>query len=192
MMHFAFLPFLADAGLPMIMLTLPAMVVALVPVIVIEGLLCKKWLGLTTRQAISSNALSNVASTIVGVPLAWAILVGLEFGTMSSPALQNWNSPLATAVSFVLSSAWIGPVEGSQDWMIPAATLVLLVPFFFASYFVEYQVIRSMVGKFETRGTLLTAPRVKAAVRNANLVTYGIMFLATSVWLMVELRNMGR
>ncbi len=180
----------------MIVLTLPAMVVALVPVIVIEGLLCKKWLGMTTRQALGSNALSNLASTIVGVPLAWAILVGLEFGTMgmvnASPALQNWNSPIATAVSFVLTSAWIGPVEGSQDWMVPAATLVLLVPFFFASYFVEYQVIRSMVGKFESRGPLLTASRVKAAVRNANLVTYGIMFLATSAWLMVEVRNMGR
>jgi hypothetical protein len=77
---------------------------------------------------------------IVGVPLVWAIMVALEIGTMSivgaSPTLQNWNNPIATMVLFVLGSAWIGPADGNSVWMIPAATLVLLVPFFFASYFV--------------------------------------------------------
>ena len=69
-------------GIPMIVVTLPAMVMLLVPVIVIEGLLCKRWLGLTTLQAIKSNAVSNLASTIIGVPVAWAIMLAVEFGTL--------------------------------------------------------------------------------------------------------------
>ena len=184
----ALMSLLADAGLPMIGLWWPAMLILLAPVIVIEGLLCKKWLGLTTRQAIESNAVSNLASTIVGVPLAWAIMVGLEIGTYSSP-IQHWNSPVATAVLFILQAAWLGPIVGDNAWMIPAATLVILVPFFFASYFVEYLVIRSMVDKFESRGPRLAACRVRVAVRNANLVTYGIMFLATSGWLLIVLKR---
>lgn len=166
------------------------MLILLVPITLIEGLLCKKWLGLTTRQAMEINFLSNVTSTIVGLPLAWAIMVGLEMGAYSSP-ISNWNSPIAAAVLFILGSAWLGPIAGDNAWMIPAATLVILVPFFFASYFVEYLVIKSKVDKFETGGPWLSASRVKAAVRNANLVTYGIMFLAKSAWLMVELGKNG-
>jgi hypothetical protein len=63
---------LADAGIPMIAVTFPLMLLLLIPVIVAEGFLCKKWLGLSTWEAMKSNALSNLASTIVGVPLAWA------------------------------------------------------------------------------------------------------------------------
>jgi hypothetical protein len=63
-------PLLADAGIPMIALTLPLMLMLLIPVIVIEGLLCKKWLGLTNWEAMKSNAVSNLVSTLVGIPLA--------------------------------------------------------------------------------------------------------------------------
>ena len=69
------LPLLADAGVPMIFLTWPAMVVLLIPVIAIEGFLCKKWLGLRTWQAIKANAASNLTSTIIGVPVAWAAML---------------------------------------------------------------------------------------------------------------------
>src|SRR5713226_3022041 len=186
------LPLLADMGIPMIVVTLPAMVMLLVPVIVIEGLLCKRWLGLTTLQAIKSNAVSNLASTIIGVPVAWAIMLAVEFGTLGviglvdkSNAIQNWHSPLATVISFLLTSAWFGPTD--RKWVIPAATLVLLIPFFFASYWIEYFIVRRMVAMPDGEPPNLAYPRVRIAVRNANLITYGAVFLATSVWLGVSL-----
>jgi hypothetical protein len=187
------LPLLADAGLPMIVLTWPAMVVLLIPVIVIEGLLCKKWLGLKTWQAIKINAASNVASTIVGIPVAWAVMAALEFGTMGlvgeSNALQNWRSPIANVIFFIFSSAWLNPDLGEHSWVIPAATLILLIPFFFASYWIEYFVVRKMVRAPDLESSNLARARVRTAVRNANLITYGIMFLATSVWLALSFRH---
>lgn len=187
------LSLLTDAGIPMIVLTFPAMVMLLIPVIVIEGLLCKKWLGLTTWQAMKSSTVSNLASTIIGVPVAWAIMLALEFGTMGvvdkSPAIQNWHSPIANVIFFFLSSAWIGPPEGKNAWLIPAATLVLLAPFFFASYGLEYLVMRFMVGMPDGGPPELAYRHVRISVRNANLITYGAMFLATSVWLLLSLRN---
>lgn len=187
------LPLLADAGLPMIILTWPAMVVLLIPVIVIEGFLCKKWLGLNTWQAIKTNAVSNLASTIIGIPVAWAVMLAIEFGAIGivgeSNTLQNWHSPIAIVISFLFGSAWLNPDLGERAWVIPAATLILLIPFFFASYWIEYLVVRKMVGTSEGAPSNLGHARVRAAVRNANLVTYGIMFLATSVWLALSWRH---
>jgi len=118
---------LADAGIPMIALTLPLMLILLIPVILIEAFLCKRWLRLTNWEAMKSNTVANLVSTIVGVPLAWAIMLGLQFAAMASvdqrTNLLNSNSPLATAVVFLLHSAWIGPAEGHNAWWIPAATL---------------------------------------------------------------------
>lgn len=188
---FVFLPLLADAGIPMIFLALPAMLMLLIPIILIEGLLCKKWLGLTTWQALKSNAVSNLASTILGVPFAWAIMLGVEFATIGiaerSHAIQNWDSPLTKVIGVILCSAWIGPTNGKNVWVVPAATLVLLVPFFFASYYIEYLVLKFMVGTSEGGPPNLACPRVRIAVRNANLITYGAMFVAEATWLVMAL-----
>jgi hypothetical protein len=182
---------LADAGIPMIALTLPLMLIALIPVIAIEGFLCKKWLGLTISEAMKCNAVSNVVSTIIGVPLTWAVMLGVQFGAMASfdqsTTVQNWNSPLATVILFLFHSAWIGPAEGKNVWWIPAAILVLLVPFFLASWGLEYAVIAYMVGMPEGGPPKLEYPHVKLAVRNANLVTYGVMFIAAATWLVISL-----
>jgi hypothetical protein len=186
MIH-ALVPLLADAGIPMIALTFPLMLMLLIPVIVIEGFLCKKWLGLTNREAMKSNAVSNLVSTLVGIPLAWAIMLGLQFGAMASVDKRShfWdsNSPLVAVVGFLLHSAWIPPAEGSNVWWIPAATLVLLVPFFFVSFGIEYLVMAHMIGMPSGGPGNLAYPRIRTAVRNANLVTYGAMFIAASIWL---------
>lgn len=188
---FISLQLIADAGIPMIFLAFPAMLMLLIPVILIEAFLCKKWLGLTNWDAIRSNAIANFASTIIGIPIAWAIMLGVEFAAFglisASPAIQNSNSPLASVILFALSSAWIGPPAGEHAWIIPCAVLVLLVPFFFASYGVEYAIINHMLGMPEGDPSNLTSRRIRAAVRNSNLVTYGIMAAATSILLIVSL-----
>jgi hypothetical protein len=143
----------------MIVLTFPAMLMLLIPIILVECLLCKKWLGLTTWEALKSNAVSNLASTIVGVPVAWAIMLGVEFATIGlvewTHPKQDWNSPIANVIFFFMGSAWIGPPNEKNLWDIPAATLVLLLPFFFASYGIEYLVIRSICGCARRRSTEL-------------------------------------
>lgn len=178
----------------MIFLTWPAMLMLLIPVIFVEGLLCRKWLGLTTWQALKSNAVSNLASTLIGIPVAWAAMLAVEFGVFGvialvdrSNAIQNWNSPLANLIFVLVSSAWLGPTE--KQWVVPVATLVLLIPFFFASYWIEYLVVRRMVGRPDGEDPNLSYPRIRTAVRNANLVTYAVMFLAVSVWLGILLRR---
>jgi hypothetical protein len=182
---------LADAGIPMIVLAFPAMLMLLVPISIVEGFLYKKWLALTTWEAMKSSAASNLASTIIGVPIAWAVMFAVEFagtGLMErNHGIENWHSPLANVLFFFVGSAWIAPPDRASLWIIPAACLVLLIPFFFASYWIEHFVVKWMVGLPEGGPPNVAYPRVRIAVRNANLITYGAMFLATTVWLLVEL-----
>jgi hypothetical protein len=182
---------LADAGIPMIVLAFPAMLMLLVPISVVEGFLYKKWLALTTWEAMKSSAASNLASTIIGVPIAWAVMFAVEFagtGLMErNHGIENWHSPLASVLFVFFGSAWIGPPDRASLWIIPAACLVLLIPFFFASYWIEHFVVKWMVGLPKGGPPNVAYPRVRIAVRNANLITYGAMFLATTVWLLVEL-----
>ena len=103
----------------MIFLTFPAMLILLVPIILIEAWLCHKWLGLTLWAAVKSNAASNIASTLIGVPVAWGVTLLFEFlafGTILripavSRAADKWNSPLAHVVGTILAPAWLGPDE---------------------------------------------------------------------------------
>jgi hypothetical protein len=180
----------ADAGIPMIFFAFPAMVLLLIPIIVIEALLCRKWLGLSTWTAMKANAASNVASTVAGVPMAWACMFAIQLGAGvvfdKIPAAQNWHSPLANVILVLFGSAWLAPPEHNL-WAVPAAVLPLLIPFFFASYGIEYLILWFMIGEPEGGAPNLAYKRVRIAVRNANLVTYGAMFIATVIWLLVFL-----
>jgi hypothetical protein len=71
----------------------------------------------------------------------------------------------------VLSAAWLVPYENQLHWLIPAATLVLLVPYFFVSVLVErWMMIR--------RWRELPRGRVALAAWVGNGVTY----LGFAVW----------
>ena len=185
---------LADAGVPMIFLTFPAMVVLLVPIILLEAWLLRKWLGLEIWPAIKSSALANIASTIIGVPGAWAVMFGLEFLLVTSlsrvPSLERLldksQSPVANVVGALLASAWLGPSDKDLDWMIPVAALGLLIPTYFISVLIEALIVDHMVSLLEGDPSL-TSTRVRRVVRNANLVSYGLLATGTIGWLFVSL-----
>ena len=187
------LQLLADMGIPMIAFTLPAMLLLLLPVIAVEGLCYKKWLELPMREAMKASALSNCISTVAGIPLAWCAMLALQFGAFSVitaiPGTEKWDSPIANAVAFVLSSAWIEPPESAPFPWIAGATLVLLVPFYFASYFIEYRAIKRMATNPGSGLGNLEQARVRRSVRNSNLLTYGGMFAGTTLWLVLSLRR---
>jgi len=179
---------LADAGLPMIVLTLPGMLVLLVPVVWIEASLCRKWLGLTTRVAVKSSLAANLASTLLGVPAAWSLAFLFEFligGTISAiPSFERWNSPLSRVIETIFASAWLSPDEQSLYWMIPVATIALLIPTFFISVWIEARVMCRMLEVAEEDSIGLS--RTWTAVRNANLVTYGFLAAGSSIWLLIS------
>ena len=184
-----FFGFLFDMGLPMIVPSMFLMVLALVPIIFVEAYYIAGSLKLDIQRILNLVAISNVISTLIGIPVTWFLLLGVELmtGTGSAIASEGYWGQL---ISFTLQAAWVPPYGSDLAWIYSAAMLFLLIPYFFASWYVEYLVVRNRLSKslnknlhlevvddplMERLRTESLYSDVRRAVRNANLLTYGIL-----------------
>lgn len=178
-----------DMGLPMIFPAMDLMILALGPIIFIEAYMLRG-LGLSLERTVVSTAVANIVSTAIGIPVTWGLLFGLQMAT-------NWTGGLAQGGSFwdillglTLQAPWVHPRGPEYDWIVYGAGLVLLVPFFFASWLVEYWVVRfaassAMIAAGAGAGEI--SGKIKRAVRNANLVTYALLAVFVLIMLAVKL-----
>ncbi|HEY2344210.1 MAG TPA: hypothetical protein VGH90_14295, partial [Chthoniobacteraceae bacterium] len=84
---------LANIGVPMITVQWPLMIAALVPVIIVESLLIRRWIPLSYREAFEGCSAANALSTFVGVPLAWLAMFLVQLA-VSLPVVcgaEKWN-----------------------------------------------------------------------------------------------------
>ncbi len=70
-------PAYANAVIPMIFVTLPAMIVALLPIIAIESYVVWSWIGASAWYSVWVVSVANVASTLIGIPVTWVLLLPL-------------------------------------------------------------------------------------------------------------------
>ncbi len=166
----------------MIFLTFPLMLAALIPVILLEVWIAKPLLGTSYGKTTWVIAVANVASTIVGIPAAWVAMFGLELlagTTISRLVPQKFSEgPVINAVYLILSSAWLAPGSGLY-WAVPVAAMVLLIPSFFASWYIEIFIIDKMVeGDWAT---------IRSTGFKANAVSYAFLVLAGCGWLVFSI-----
>jgi hypothetical protein len=175
---------LADVGIPMIFVQWPLMFCALIPVVIVEALLIRRWVSLSPREAFSGVAKANFVSTLVGIPLAWVAMLAVEFAVMLPAGLAaeqwHWNlrSPILQVVGFALSIAWIAPFN--TYWSVPAATALLLIPSFYVSVWLERLVC------FRAWPTTYRAT-IRRGVYLSNLASYLVLFVAACGWVTYEL-----
>lgn len=160
---------LIDIGLPMIFLAIPVMLVALLPIIGLEALVLRYSTSITFKEATRAAALTNLASTLPGIPITWFLLVALQLLT-GGGAAYGLKTPLTRLLAVTWQAPWLIPYDSDLYWMIPAAGLFLLIPFFFASWLVEYLVARRLLHQVDPTDTW-------RGVRNANLASYGLLAL---------------
>lgn len=162
-------PAYANAALPLVFLSLPGMALALVPVIAMESYVLMKILGLSVGSGLSVVFVANIVSTIVGLPVTWLLLLPLAKLPQHEIPGVLWFMPL------------YGVEKYPKDWMVPAASLLLLIPYFFVSWLIEYRIAMRMLVGFE--------PNVSYGVLIGNLVSYGILALIVLGWLIWEIRR---
>ncbi len=170
---------LANAGVPMLALHLPTMAVLLVPIIAIEYFYGRYKLTISRSRVLRGVTGANLASTLVGIPLTWLMMLVLNIATTGTEA-KGLNTLPGRFASVVLQSSWLVPYETDLDWMIPAATLVLLVPYYFASVAIERLVLRTM---WKHDG----AQQLSSIVWQANGLTYGLLATGTVMMLAAAL-----
>jgi hypothetical protein len=159
----------ADAGVPMLALLWPASWMAFIPVVIIEAWIAKQIFGLMWKPALFRTGLANTASTLIGIPLTWGALLLIELGISGGGKAFGIETLPQKLFAVIVQAPWLIPYEEDLDWMITAAAIVLLVPFFFASVFIERWAF--------DRKRQLEKPLVRLWSWKANLVTYGIMEL---------------
>ncbi|MBI4271066.1 MAG: hypothetical protein HY615_12080 [Candidatus Rokubacteria bacterium] len=156
---------IADAGVPMIVLVWPAAWALLAPIVLLEAEIARRRLALTYRRGVQVTAIVNIVSMLVGIPVTWGVLVVVELVATGGRALGLGT--LARRIAAVtVQSPWLIPYEADLGWMIPVAALVLCVPFFFMSVFVEAFIARRLLASH--------APaHVRSWSWRANLASYG-------------------
>ena len=132
---------LANAGVPMIVIQLPVMALALVPILLLEAAVYLRLTGASWSLAWRGSLIANLVSTFVGIPVAWFVQVIVQM-LIGGGSAWGIESARARVAAVTLQSAWLVPYERDLDWMIPAAAIVLLVPFLIVSIIVERFVLR--------------------------------------------------
>jgi len=164
------------------------MLLALIPLVAIEAWIIKPRLKLATGEALRFTGIANVASTIVGIPLAWLALVGLELVSTRGGTAFGLDTPWRKLLAVTAQAPWLIPYESELYWMVPAATLALLPAYFLVSWGIEYAIVRKLLQKpessiFEVKPPDPPAGQVRIAVLLANVGSYAILALVTLVWL---------
>jgi hypothetical protein len=172
-------PLIANMGVPMIFVEMPGMVVALIPIIVLEAIVINRVLALSYRDSFRGVTLSNLASTFIGVPVAWCIMLVLQFA-VTIPLFMvskhhSPNSPVIAVIGYLSSIAWVPPAGAYTHWLIPAASALLLIPCFIVSLWIERRICIA-----SWRGS--DASSVRRGVFYANVASYLLLFVVACGW----------
>ncbi len=153
----------ANVMIPVIVAGWFGMFLALVPIILIEWVVLTR-VGAHIWESLLAMSVANLASTLAGIPLAFVldIVVG-----MSTPLYDESWDPKDT---------WF------REWMLPAGGVLLLIPFFLMSWWIEAPIAAWILDDHPTQF-------LDSAVRNANLITYGLLAALLCILLALTLRD---
>jgi hypothetical protein len=96
---------------------------------------------------------------------------------------DSWWKRLLAATLFAPFLVSIEDDVG-KTWMVPTAILSCLIPYFFASWYIE-----SFIANTILRSHGFAPELVKYGLLVGNLVTYGIIALLVALWLVMELKG---
>jgi hypothetical protein len=167
----------ANIGVPLVCVSVPIMLLALLPIAWVEALVYRSALGLSRKDAFWGSFSANLWSTLVGIPMIWFPLLIAQIAIGGDRA---WGmATLRQRVEAVtLQAPWLIPYQDHIDWMVPAASLVLLFPFYIGTVIVEYWILAKRWQNLPQKPTM-------RIVMLANALSYfGLaLFYGGQLWL---------
>jgi hypothetical protein len=158
----------ANAGVPMIFLSFPIMLIALLPVIFIETSIFKRIVPIPYKKSFVSNGIANAISTIAGFPLAWGLLLAIELLTTGGSCGPGFDTISKSIITVIVEAAWLCPHEDHLYWLIPTAFIISLIVAFFISLVIEYYVNKRFHKECDKK-------QIRRAVYIANISSYCLL-----------------
>ncbi len=166
----------ANVAVPMFFITVPAMAVALIPIIFIEAKILKKRLGIESNKAYFSSSLANIFTTIIGVPFAWVMSSVTFFLLTSLVAVVGYSS---TAADFHQLGGSLFFAINLEPLEFAGITISLIVAFF-VSVWLEFRIIQKILKDIDPK-------KIKKAVFDANIITYGLLIGFSALFLIAPI-----
>jgi hypothetical protein len=173
-------PIFADAGVPMLGIQYPAMLWALAPVIFSEIIVARRMLKLDTVRAAKAVVPANLVSTAIGFPLLWLLLFVIQI-LVGGGSAHGISSVWSRFYAVTIQAPWLIPYGHDLNWMIPAASLYLLIPAFFVSVFVE-RWICSAFWRDKAKN------RIRRFSWYAHLVSYAVLVLSVALYYIIRIK----
>jgi hypothetical protein len=170
------LPAYANAGVPMIFISYPVMLLMLVPIIGIESFAFYKIYNVSYKRSLLSNSVSNAVSTLAGYPLAWGFLFGIEIITTGGGCGPGFDTVPDSIITVIVESAWICPRESYLYWLVPAAFIISLFVAFVFSLIIEYYINRLF---YKSHDRIL----LRKAVLLSNIFSYALLLVISIIYL---------
>ncbi|MBY0311518.1 MAG: hypothetical protein K2W85_05580 [Phycisphaerales bacterium] len=153
---------IANVGIPMLMVHMPVLLIALLPVVYVETWWIERRSNKPEFKLMLPVFIANLVSTLVGVPLTWLALVAIQLASSGGGRLRN---PI---YEVTLQSPWLIPDEKNLDWKVPIAALVLCPVFFAISALIECRILRTPLRN-------VGIERSSRIVWTANAITYALI-----------------
>lgn len=161
---------LANAGVPMLVVQMPFLVVTLPVVIAVEAWLSTRWLQVSWKQAWIAAVLANGLSTLAGFPILWFALVVVQM-LVGGGGVPGLDEPWFSVYTVTVQAPWLLPLQDRLHWMIPTASLALPIPAFFVTVLIERRVYGCIYAGSPSQA-------ITRATWKMHLVSYGLLVLA--------------
>ena len=170
-------PTLANVGIGILIVQLPAVFTLLILVVIIESLVARRWLGGSFLDAANGLFWANAASTIVGYPLGWIFWSTVH--AIVPPGHYKIERPFLdaaiTGLHPVLQLSWLSILpsqeRGEAAWGLLITAAILLIPSFYISVWIERRIFVWIWAPSSSAISL-----VGKAVRRANVTSYLFLF----------------
>jgi hypothetical protein len=173
------IPVIATDGLRALAGEYLAVICALPLVIIAEVVVAHRMLKLGAVRAAAALVPANLVSIGVGFPLFWLLLFVLQ-SAVGGPA-PGHRGFLSWVYGVINQVPWLIPNGHRLSWMVPLASLYLLVPAFFASVFVERWICSTLWDDVSKR-------RLRDYSWYAHFASYGVLFFSVTLYYVIRVK----
>ncbi len=167
---------LANIGIPLIGAAVFLGWFTIIPVALMEAVVAKVLLRWPFVFAVQWVTLANLFTMLLGIPFTWFVIVLLSAITGGG----DWGDGSIGGV--LRNPGWLGPgYERDLAWAVPLGLIVLCVPFFLMSWWLEFLFLLA----FAAKGNKDARIPIQNFAWKANCVSYAVLMaflIGTMIW----------